>query len=68
MESVIITGANSGIGKETAKQLASIHHIKKIYLFCRNKESAKEAQFYLEKISGRKFLGSYRLTCVTSTQ
>ncbi len=54
MESVIITGANSGIGKETAKQLASIHHIKKIYLFCRNKESAKEAQFYLEKISGRK--------------
>lgn len=54
MESVIITGANSGIGKETAKQLASIHHIKKIYLFCRNKESAKAAQFYLEKTSGRK--------------
>ena len=53
MESVIITGANSGIGKETAKQLASNHRIKKIYLFCRNYKNAIKAKIDLEKTTGR---------------
>ena len=44
MDSVIITGANSGLGKETARQLGLNHSIKKIYLFCRNYENAIKAK------------------------
>lgn len=54
MDSVIITGANSGLGKETARQLGLNPNIKKIYLFCRNYENAIKAKIDLEKTTGRK--------------
>ena len=54
MDSVIITGASSGLGKETARQLGLNPNIKKIYLFCRNYENAIEAKIDLEKTTGRK--------------
>ncbi|KZN37939.1 hypothetical protein N480_14440 [Pseudoalteromonas luteoviolacea S2607] len=51
---VLITGANAGLGKETAKQLASRHEVEKIYLGCRNIDKALAAKTELEKITGRK--------------
>lgn len=54
MDSIIITGANSGLGKETARQLGLNPEIKKIYLFCRNYKNAINAKNYLEVSTGRK--------------
>lgn len=53
IESVLITGANAGLGKEAARQLAEQENIKKIYLGCRNPSKAKEAQAELEQLSGK---------------
>ncbi|MBE0389577.1 SDR family NAD(P)-dependent oxidoreductase [Pseudoalteromonas luteoviolacea] len=50
---VLITGANAGLGKETAKQLASNSEIGKIYLGCRNMEKALAAKLELEQLTGR---------------
>ena len=52
-KSVLITGANSGLGKESARQLAMINETEKIYLACRNLERAEEAKQSLEKSTGR---------------
>lgn len=49
----MITGANAGIGKETAKQLAQIKGIKKIILACRNKKKAEFAKQSLQRETGR---------------
>ena len=35
-KSIMITGANSGIGKEVARQLALLEGTEKVYLACRN--------------------------------
>ncbi|KXX69990.1 SDR family NAD(P)-dependent oxidoreductase [Flammeovirga sp. SJP92] len=51
---IMITGANAGIGKETARQLGKINTTEKIYLACRNLEKAKVAQEELEELTGRK--------------
>ena len=40
-KNVLITGANVGIGKETARQLASNPEVKTIYLACRNPAKAE---------------------------
>ena len=50
---VMITGANAGIGKETARQLALIKETEKIYLACRNLEKAQAAKKELAEITGR---------------
>lgn len=47
MKSVLITGANVGLGKELARQLA-LAGSEKIYLGCRNLEKARVAKHALE--------------------
>jgi len=52
-KSILITGANGGLGKESARQLAKIKETEKIYLACRNLAKAEEAKQSLEKSTGR---------------
>ena len=53
-ESILITGANIGLGKETARQLALKQETKKVILFCRNQAKAEAAKKDLEEKTGRK--------------
>jgi NAD(P)-dependent dehydrogenase (short-subunit alcohol dehydrogenase family) len=53
IESVLITGANSGLGKECARQMALLDTTKKVYLGCRNEGRAQEAKRELEEATGR---------------
>ncbi|WP_412986037.1 SDR family NAD(P)-dependent oxidoreductase [Pontimicrobium sp. IMCC45349] len=52
-KSILITGANAGIGKETARQLALINETEVIYLACRNLEKAELAKKELIEATGR---------------
>ncbi len=52
-KTIMITGANSGLGKEAARQLALINNTEKIYLACRNMEKAKAAKAELIEETGR---------------
>lgn len=52
-ESILITGANTGLGKESARQLALKPETKKVILACRNQEKALEAKRDLEKSTGK---------------
>lgn len=52
-ESILITGANIGLGKETARQLALKKETKKIILFCRNQAKAEVAKKDLEEQTGK---------------
>lgn len=52
--SILITGANSGLGFESARQFAQRKDISRIVLACRNKERAEEALQRLEESTGRK--------------
>lgn len=54
LKSVLITGANAGLGKETAKQLAMRAGVEKIYLGCRNMDKAQAAKAELEQQTGRR--------------
>jgi NAD(P)-dependent dehydrogenase (short-subunit alcohol dehydrogenase family) len=49
----LITGANSGIGKEVARQLADLGSFDSIYLACRNQEKAAAARAELERATGK---------------
>ncbi len=51
-KTVLITGANGGLGKEVARQLALQGNFAKIYLGCRNPQRAQAAQRDLERTTG----------------
>ena len=51
-KSIIITGANVGLGKETARQLALRKETEKIILACRNPKKAELAKKDLEAATG----------------
>ena len=53
-ESILITGANIGLGKETARQLALRNETKKVILFCRNIAKAEAAKKDLEEKTGKR--------------
>ena len=54
LSSILITGANSGLGFEAARQFAQQEGISKIVLACRNKARAQEALKQLEELTGKK--------------
>ncbi|MEM7118203.1 MAG: SDR family NAD(P)-dependent oxidoreductase [Chloroflexota bacterium] len=53
LKRVLITGANAGLGKESARQLALQSGIEKVYLGCRNPEKALLAKRELEEVVGK---------------
>jgi NAD(P)-dependent dehydrogenase (short-subunit alcohol dehydrogenase family) len=53
-KTVLITGANAGIGKEVARQLARRPEFARIYLACRNRDRATTARAELEAETGRR--------------
>ncbi len=52
-KTVLITGANVGLGKEIARQLATRPETARIYLACRNQDRAATAKAELEAETGR---------------
>ena len=51
--SILITGANSGLGFEAARQFAQRKGISKIILACRSEARAQEALQKLEELTGK---------------
>ena len=51
--SVLVTGANSGIGKEVARQFAETDSFDTIYLACRNQNKAEAARDDLQRSTGK---------------
>ena len=54
IESILITGANAGLGKETARQFALRDETRKVILFCRNRARAEAAKKDLEVQTGKR--------------
>jgi NAD(P)-dependent dehydrogenase (short-subunit alcohol dehydrogenase family) len=52
-KTVLVTGANAGIGKDVARQLALRPEMERIYLACRNQDRATVAKAELEAATGR---------------
>jgi NAD(P)-dependent dehydrogenase (short-subunit alcohol dehydrogenase family) len=53
-ESILITGANIGLGKEAARQLELLKETKKVILLCRNRARSEAAKKDLEQKTGKK--------------
>ena len=53
-KTVMVTGANGGIGKDVARQLALRPETARIYLACRNRDRASAAKAELEATTGRR--------------
>lgn len=53
-KSILITGANAGLGKESARQLGLLKATQKVILGCRNPQKAEAAKKELEEQTGRK--------------
>jgi NAD(P)-dependent dehydrogenase (short-subunit alcohol dehydrogenase family) len=53
MPSALVTGANSGIGKEVARQFGASGSFDTVYLACRNQEKAEQARDELQRTTGR---------------
>ncbi len=53
VKTVLITGANAGLGKECARQLALLPQTTKVILACRNPDRAEAARKSLEDTTGR---------------
>ena len=53
LKTILITGANAGLGKESARQLAQQAGVEKIYLGCRNMAKARIAKQELEQLTGK---------------
>lgn len=53
-KTVVITGANAGIGREVARQLAADPEVSRIHLACRNEDRAIAARAGLELETGRR--------------
>jgi len=53
IRSVLITGANAGLGRECARQLSAIESIEKIILACRSGAKADAAKAELQAETGR---------------
>jgi NAD(P)-dependent dehydrogenase (short-subunit alcohol dehydrogenase family) len=49
----LITGANAGLGKDVARQLALCADVDSIHLACRDQAKAEAAQADLQRITGR---------------
>jgi NAD(P)-dependent dehydrogenase (short-subunit alcohol dehydrogenase family) len=60
-KAVLITGANVGLGKEVARQLAIADDFDKIYLACRNTGSGWSAAADLERLTGRSIFTVVRM-------
>ena len=53
-KTALVTGANAGIGKDVARQLALRGEFARIYLACRNRDRAITAKAELEAATGRR--------------
>ena len=60
MKNVIITGANSGLGFETAKKIAADHDFR-VILACRNEEKAARAKSEIISATGNEQIVSMKL-------
>ena len=55
-KTVLVTGANVGLGKDIARQLALRPEIARVHLACRNPDKATRAKAELEAATGRQHL------------
>ncbi|MCO4773988.1 MAG: SDR family NAD(P)-dependent oxidoreductase [Deltaproteobacteria bacterium] len=61
MGTILITGANAGLGKEAARLLAAVPGVRKIILGCRNQAKAMAAKAELEAATGAEIFEFVRI-------